>query len=147
MTEEDIGRDSSILYTFPSLEWSHELMNRLNADARFKSVGGRWEGDVNLYIEGLPGARNTQVIYIDSWHGTCRSVDFSTEEAARPAAFKIKAPLENWKRVLSQEIGPIQAMISGQVRVYGNLAYILRNVGGTQRMVEVAATIPTQFPV
>jgi putative sterol carrier protein len=49
-------------------------------------------------------------------------------------------------RILSQEIGPIQAMISGQVRAYGNMAYILRNVGGTQRMVEVAATIPTRYP-
>jgi putative sterol carrier protein len=135
-----------MIYTFPSLEWSKELMVRLNADAKFKAVGSRWEGDVNLYIEGVPGTQSSQVIYIDSWHGSCRGVDFKPEEDARPAAFQIKDPLNNWKRVLSQEIGPIQAMISGQVRVYGNLAYILRNVGGTQRMVEVAATIPTTFP-
>lgn len=145
ITQEDVKMGSPNLFTFPSLEWSNELMARLNADAKFKSVGGRWEGDVNLYIEGVPGARSSQVIYIDSWHGTCRGVDFSMEEQARPAAFQIKAPLANWKRILSQEIGPIQAMISGQVRVYGNLAYILRNVGGTQRMVEIAATIPTRF--
>lgn len=133
-------------YLFPSLEWSNELMLRLNADAKFKSVGSRWEGEVNLYVEDVPGARSSQVIYIDSWHGACRRVDFAMEEDARPAAFQIKAPLANWKRILSQEIGPIQAMISGQIRVYGNMVYILRNVGGTQRMVEVAATIPTQFP-
>jgi putative sterol carrier protein len=133
-------------YLFPSLKWATELMARLNADAKFKSVGSRWEGEVNLHIEGAPGVGSSQVIYIDSWHGTCRSVDFGIEEHARPAAFQIKAPLENWKRILAQEIGPIQAMISGQVRVYGNMVYILRNVGGTQRMVEVAATIPTHFP-
>ena len=145
MTQDNVERNRSITHTFPSLEWSTELMIRLNTDAKFKSVGSRWEGDVNLYIEGVPGARSSQVIYIDSWHGTCRGVDFCMEEDARPAAFQIKAPLGNWKRVLSQEIGPIQAMISGQVRVFGNLAYILRNVGSTQRMVEVAATIPTRF--
>lgn len=132
-------------YLFPSLEWATELMARLNADAKFKAVGSRWEGEVNLYIEGAPGA-GSQIIFIDSWHGVCRGVDFSTEEAARPAAFQIKAPLANWQRILSQEIGPIQAMISGQVRVYGNMVYILRNVAGTQRMVEVAATIPTRYP-
>lgn len=136
----------STTFLFPSLAWSTELMQRLNADHKFKSVGNHWEGEVNLFIERVPGATSSQVIFIDSWHGVCREVDFCPEEQARPAAFLIKAPLENWIRILSQEIGPIQAMISGQVRVYGNLAYILRNVGGTQRMVEVAATIPTQFP-
>jgi len=132
---------------FPSAEWANELMVLLNADAKFRAVGGNWEGDVNLFIEGVPGASGSQVIYIDTWHGRCRGVDFSDEASARSAAFRIKAPLQNWRRVLTQEIGPIQAMISGQIRVYGNLAYILRNVGGTQRMVEVAATIPTIWPL
>lgn len=131
---------------FPSIEWANELMVRLNADPKFRDVGSKWEGDVNLFVQDVPGTKSSQVIYIDSWHGTCRSVGFSDEEQAKAAAFQIKAPLANWKRVLTQEIGPIQAMLSGQVRVYGNLAYILRNVGGTQRMVEVAATIPTEWP-
>ena len=132
-------------FTFPSLEWSQELMARLNADAKFKAVGSKWEGNVNLYIENIPGPGHSQVIFIDSWHGTCRNVDFNPEEDARQAEFQIKAPLAVWKRILSQELGPIQAMMSGKVRVYGNMAYILRHVGSTQRMVEVAATIPTQF--
>lgn len=134
-------------YTFPSLEWSQELMNRLNADAKFKTTGRKWEGIVNLYVENMPDSEGSQVIYIDSWHGECRAVDFNPEEDAKPADFQIKAPIEVWKRVLSQELGPIQAMMSGKVRVYGNLAYILRHVGSTQRMVEVAATIPTRFPI
>lgn len=134
-------------FTFPSLEWSQELMNRLNADAKFKIAGKKWEGIVNLYIENIPDSEGSQVIYIDSWHGMCRAVDFSLEEVAQPADFQIKAPIEVWKSILSQELGPIQAMMSGKVRVYGNLAYILRHVGSTQRMVEVAATIPTRFPI
>ena len=133
-------------FTFPSLEWSQELMARLNVDEKFKNAGSKWEGEVNLYIENVPGTNSSQVIYIDSWHGVCKGVDFCGEADAKSAAFQIKAPLENWKRVLSREIGPIQAMMSGQVRVYGNLTYILRNVGATQRMVEIAATIPTVFP-
>jgi putative sterol carrier protein len=134
-------------YRFPSTEWANELMARLNADAKFKAVGSKWEGEVNLFVEGVPGVNGSQVIYLDTWHGTCRGVDFSDEAGVRLAAFQIKAPIHNWKRVLTQEIGPIQAMLSGQVRVYGNLAYILRNVGGTQRIVEVAATIPTDWPI
>lgn len=133
-------------YRFPSIEWANELMARLNADAKFKTVGSRWEGDVNLYIEDAPGVAGSHVIYIDMWHGECRDVAVGDEVSARPAAFRIKAPLAHWRRVLAQEIGPIQAMVSGQIRVYGNLAYILRNVGGTQRLVEIAATIPTIWP-
>ena len=134
-------------YLFPSLEWSTELMLRLNADAKFKSVGSRWEGEVNLYVEGAPGVGGSQVIYIDSWHGTCRRVRFRHGRGcqARPRS-KSRRRLPTGSGSCAQEIGPIQAMISGQIRVYGNMVYILRNVGGTQRMVEVAATIPTQFP-
>jgi putative sterol carrier protein len=132
---------------FPSAEWVEELMVRLNADAEFKRVGSKWEGDVNLFIEKVPGLHQSQVIYLDTWHGACRAVGIGDEGNMKPAAFAIKAPLVNWKAVLTQEIGPIQAMMSGRVRVYGNLAYILRNVGGTSRIVEVAATIPTDWPV
>jgi putative sterol carrier protein len=130
---------------FPSAEWVEELMVRLNADEEFKRVGSKWEGDVNIVVEPGPGLPESQVIYLDTWHGSCRSVGVSDESGKRPAQFEIKAPLVNWKSVLTQEIGPIQAMMSGKVRVYGNLAYILRNVGSTSRLVEVAATIPTEW--
>jgi len=133
-------------YIFPSREWADEFMIMLNGDEEFAKAGAKWEGDINLVIQGLPGKDSGDVIYLDLWHGTCRGVDYKDEKEARPAAFRIVAPLANWKRVINKQIGPIPAMVSGQLKVYGNLAYILRHVLSSQRMVECAVKMNTVFP-
>lgn len=121
-------------------------MDLLNEDEEFAKAGANWEGDINFVIQNLPGKDSSDIIYLDLWHGTCRGVDYMDEKDARPAAFRIVAPLANWKRVINKQIGPIPAMVSGQLKVYGNLAYILRHVLSSQRMVECAVRMNTVFP-
>lgn len=133
-------------YVFPSREWADEFMVVLNGDEEFAKAGEKWEGDINFVIQDMPGKDTSEVIYLDLWHGTCRGVDYMEEKDARPAAFKIVAPLANWKRVIKKQIGPIPAMVSGQLKVYGNLAYVLRHVASSQRMVECAVSMNTIFP-
>jgi len=133
-------------YVFPSREWADEFMVQLNMDKDFAKAGEKWEGDINLVIQNLPGTGAGEVIFLDLWHGTCRAVDYMAESDARKAAFDIIAPLGNWKRVIKKQIGPIPAMVSGQLKVKGNLPYILRYVVAAQRMVECAVRLNTIFP-
>ena len=133
-------------YIFPSRKWADVFMDLLNEDEEFAKAGANWEGDINFVIQNLPGKDSSDIIYLDLWHGTCRGVDYMDEKDARPAAFRIVAPLANWKRVINKQIGPIPAMVSGQLKVYGNLAYILRHVLSSQRMVECAVKMNTVFP-
>ena len=133
-------------YIFPSREWADVFMDLLNEDEEFAKAGANWEGDINFVIQNLPGKDSSDIIYLDLWHGTCRGVDYMDEKDARPAAFRIVAPLANWKRVINNQIGSIPAMVSGQLKVYGNLAYILRHVLSSQRMVECAVKMNTVFP-
>lgn len=133
-------------YIFPSRKWADVFMDLLNEDEEFAKAGANWEGDINFVIQNLPGKDSSDIIYLDLWHGTCRGVDYMDEKDARPAAFRIVAPLANWKRVINKQIGPIPAMVSGQLKVYGNLAYILRHVLSSQRMVECAVRMNTVFP-
>jgi len=135
-----------VAYIFPSREWADVFMDLLNEDEEFAKAGANWEGDINFVIQNLPGKDSSDIIYLDLWHGTCRGVDYMDEKDARPAAFRIVAPLANWKRVINKQIGPIPAMVSGQLKVYGNLAYILRHVLSSQRMVECAVRMNTVFP-
>ena len=76
------------------------------------------------------------VLWIDLWHGRCR--DAKEAAAAQPieAPYTIHAPLANWKKVITKKLGPTQAMISGQLRVKGNLAHILKYVKAAQELVE-----------
>jgi len=133
-------------HKFPSAEWVAEFMVQVNSDEEYAKSAQTWEGDLNFIIEGVPGADKPLVIYVDLWHGKCRNATFTDEASAQPAAFKIKAPLANWKRVISKEIGPVPAMVSGQLKVHGNLAYILRHVRAAQDLVECATRVDTEFP-
>ena len=134
-------------HTFPSAEWVAELVEQVNSDEAYAKAASTWEGDLNFVIEGVPGSDQSLVIYMDLWHGKCRDARFTDETAAPSAAFKINGPLANWKRVITKQIGPIPALVSGQLKVHGNLAYILRHVRAAQQLVECATRVETEFPI
>jgi len=133
-------------YLFPSLEWANAYMQALNTDEGYARAGATWEGDLNFVIEGVPGHAANPVIYLDMWHGKCRGVGFTDEAGMKPAAFRINSSLANWKKVINKQMGPIPGMVSGQLRVHGNLPYILRHVASATAMVECAGRVPTEFP-
>ncbi len=133
-------------HRFPSAEWVAEFAAQINSDEEYAKSASLWEGDLNFIIEDVPGAEKPLVVYLDLWHGKCRGAHFTDEAAAPAAAFKINAPLANWKRVITKQIGPVPAMISGQLKVHGNLAYTLRYVRAAQQLVECATRVDTEFP-
>jgi len=133
-------------HKFPSADWVAELVAQINSDEEYARAASTWEGDLNFMIEDAPGADKPLVIYLDLWHGKCRGARFTDEASAPAAAFKINAPLANWRRVIAKQIGPVPAMVSGQLKVRGNLTYILRHVRAAQQLVECATRIDTEFP-
>jgi len=134
-------------HTFPSAEWVAELERQINASEAYAQAARTWEGDLTFVIEGVPGADKPMVIYLDLWHGKCRSARAGDEAAVPAAKFKINAPIGNWKRVITKQIGPIPAIVSGQLRLHGNLAYVMRHVRAAQELVECATRVDTEFPV
>ncbi len=134
-------------HTFPSAEWVAELVEQVNSSEDYAEAASTWEGDLNFVIEDVPGSDQPLVIYVDLWHGKCRSGRLTDEASAPSAAFTIHAPLANWKRVINKQIGPVPALVSGQLKVHGNLAYILRHVRAAQQLVECATRVDTVFPI
>lgn len=134
-------------FKFPSAEWVAELVQHLNSDKDYEAAARTWEGDLNFVIDDVPGLDEPVVIYMDLWHGKCRDARLTAEAASPSAAYTISAPLANWKRVITRQIGPIPALVSGQLKVQGNLAYILRHVRAAQQLVECATRVETEFPI
>lgn len=54
-------------FKFPSAEWTEQFINEVNGNESYASAAKNWEGDISLVIDG-GGA-----IYLDLWHGKCRS--------------------------------------------------------------------------
>jgi putative sterol carrier protein len=113
---------------FPTPEWVQTLMEKLNADAHYADVARNWEGDMLFQID--PGGPLTQglIFYLDLWHGKCRDAYVLSGGRETKAAFTLRAPYENYVRLLKSEWEPLQALMTRKLSVQGNFGLLMRNV-------------------
>lgn len=48
---------------------------------------------------------------------------------------------------MTRQLDPMQAMMTGQLRLQGNMAMVMKNVRAAKELVESCTRIPTIFPV
>ena len=113
---------------FPSIEWLKELENKLNTDERYAQIASKWEGDMCFVIEPDGNLQETFVMYLDLWHGKCRSTAAGTDPALYKSAFTLKAGYGNFARVIKGELDPMQALLTRKLDLKGNMAVIMRSV-------------------
>jgi putative sterol carrier protein len=132
---------------FATSEWAAALKDAINASATYRDAARTWEGDFWFIVEPAEGRPESdrRLMYLDLWHGECRTAVLAQSEAEWTPEFRIWAPPRNWRRVINREIDPIRALMTNQLRLKGNLAKIMRNVRAAQELVLCAANVPTNF--
>lgn len=113
---------------FPTQEWLQSLMDKLNSDEKYAQVARNWEGDMAFQIEPGKIMAESLTFYLDLWHGKCRSVSVVDEPQLLKAAFVLKAPYENYVRLLKGEWEPMQALMTRKLSVQGNMIVLMRSV-------------------
>jgi putative sterol carrier protein len=126
-------------YKFPSPEWVVEFEKQINGSDAYANAAKTWEGDITLVIENGPG------IYLDLWHGKCRSAEFLPDPNSKAPEFKIEADMEKWKKVLANKLDPVQGMVTRQIKLDGNLVKIMKNVKAAQELVRCATKVDTTY--
>ena len=113
---------------FPSPEWLSELNQKLNTDSKYAQVARNWEGDMIIVIEPSGLLKETVTYYLDLWHGQCRNSYIIQSGQQAKAAFTLKAPFDNYVKLLKSELDPMQALLTRKIGVQGNMAILMRNV-------------------
>jgi putative sterol carrier protein len=114
---------------FPSEAWVNAAKDKLNSDARYAQIAKNWEGDIRFVIDPDGSLAEPCWIYLDLWHGTCRDAYLETPvNEVKKTAFTLKAPYENFVRILKGELDPMQAMLTRKLVVQGNMAVMMRSV-------------------
>jgi putative sterol carrier protein len=113
---------------FPSTEWMQAIIDKLNTDEKYARIARKWEGDLRFILEPDDTLKETMWLYFDLWHGKCRDAYVEEQSSSKDPAFTLKAPYGNFVKVLSGEVGPMQAMMSRMLAVRGSMAYFMRNV-------------------
>jgi len=135
------------MYPFPSDEWIKAMMQDLNRSQSYKEAAKNWEGDFYFIIEPGGTLTETVVLYMDLWHGECRDAFQVGKVDELKPAFQLKGPVTIWKKVMTKQLDPMQAMMTGQLKLTGNMAMVMKNVRAAKELVESCTRIPTKFPV
>ena len=122
-------------------------MQDLNNSESYAESARTWEGDFFFIAEPGGELRDSVTLYMDLWHGKCRDAYQVNGQKALSPAFVISAPVANWKKVMTKQLDPIQAMMTGQLKLRGNMAVIMRYVRAAKELVESCTRIPTIFPI
>ncbi len=131
---------------FPSAEWLNELQAKLNGDAHYNQVAGRWEGDLIFDIRPSGSLQQPLALYVDLWHGKCRGVEYAADMAAHTkTAFVLSSAYDNFTAILLGKLDPMTAMLTSKLKVTGSMAYMMRNVPTVLDFVRCAREITTQI--
>ncbi len=135
------------MFPFATPAWAAALQAAINASPAYREAARNWEGDFWFVVEPADGeeANARALIYVDLWHGACRLCELAADETARMPEFRISGNRRNWQRVVQREIDPIRALMTGSLRLKGNMAKVMRNVKAAQELVLCASAVPTAF--
>jgi putative sterol carrier protein len=132
---------------FPSDVWVKALMEDLNASQAYADAAKNWEGDFFFIIEPAGAMTAPVTLYMDLYHGKCRDAFEVIEADPREPVFRLKGPVATWKKVMTKKLDPMQALMTGQLKLTGNMAMVMRNVRAAKELVESCTRVPTDFPL
>ncbi len=127
-------------------DWARAWGEALNGSATYRQAAATWEGSIAVVVDdgsGLPGP----AVFLDVWHGDCRAARVGTTTDVAGADYVLEAAPAAWKQVLSSQVSPIMALMTGQVRLArGELTRLLPYTAAAKTLVDLAGQLDTEFP-
>jgi putative sterol carrier protein len=132
--------------TFATDEWAKALMAEVNASEAYKKAAANWEGDFYFVIPKGQGIAEDTYLYLDLWHGQARDAYLVADPSAKSVAFELSAPLDVWRKVLEKKVDPIRGIMSGQLKLKGNMMTVLKQPKAATELVAAAMKVDTAWP-
>lgn len=126
-------------------------MEVLNNDKEYNAAAKDWEDPITLLVTNLPPAvreffKSEQTgAWLDLYHGKCRAFELVKSAEEKQAPIIITGSYENMKKVALGKLNPTVAVMTGQLKVKGNLAKLLANAAASSAFVNALKKVPTEF--
>ena len=130
---------------FGSAEWVKALENELNTSQAYEDAAKTWEGDFYFVVDPEGVVTQPMYLYMDLWHGKCRDAFVAADKNTKSPAFVMSGQYTKWKKVVSAQLDPIQALMTGQLKLKGNMVMVMKNVKAAQEIVRACTRIETEF--
>jgi len=130
---------------FPTDAWIKALSDQLNQSESYERSARDWEGDFVFIVRPDEAYAETAYLYLGLYHGKSPSAAMVESEEERDVEFVIGAPFSTWRRVIEGKLDPIQGMMTGRLKLSGNLMKIMRYPKAAQEIVACCAKVPTDW--
>ncbi len=131
---------------FGSAEWVQALHEELNNSQAYFDSAKNWEGDFYFVVEPDGPIAETIYMYMDLWHGKSREACLVTDPKQKTPAFIMSGKYGKWKLVVTAKLDPIQGLMTGQLKLKGNMPMVMKNVKAAQEIVRACTRVDTEFP-
>jgi putative sterol carrier protein len=131
---------------FASQEWLDSLKKALETSQAYKEAAKNWEGDIYFIVEPDASYKQRNIMYLDLWHGECREASVITDENEKSPKYRILGPFTNWKQILNKKVDPVQSMMTGKIKVKGDMAQIMKMPRAAVELVNCATAFEAIFP-
>lgn len=135
-------------YIYFTPEWVTLYEKIIQEDAEYREAAKDWEGTVVLHVEAAPdyGLDVDLYVFMDLWHGDCRSIRIVPPDAGEAGDFVITGSLERWTQIGKKELDSTKGMMQGKLKLKGDLPTIVRAVRASQRLTDLSAEVGGKFP-
>ena len=145
---------------FMSPEWLDLYKDALNNNKAYAKAASWWTGDF-IFIVRASGKLDHDIFgFIGLTHGKCTGVkpiktedEYQVVKPGESASSKDKVAVEYvyeakydaWLKILKGELDPVRGLLSGQARIVGDMAKILKATDAAKELVRTSTMIDTQF--
>jgi putative sterol carrier protein len=133
------------MYEFGTDEWLSAFREAINSSQAYADAARTWEGDFYFIVDPEGTIEEEIVLYVDLWHGKCRTTERVAGRSVKEPEFVINAPESVWRKVIEKQLDPIQGMMTRQLKLKGNMVKIMKAVKAAKELVECTTQVPTRF--
>jgi len=136
------GMNMSDLHAYLSPSWRDEALRRLQTELTPERMNNVSTAMSNIY-KNCPGGAD-MFLFVECKDGKVTRVETGTGEPPQ-AEFLITGNYETFARISRAELGAQKALMTGKLKLKGNLAKALKLAAVSDRLNKVLAQIPTQY--
>jgi putative sterol carrier protein len=129
--------------------WARAWGEELRRSDLYRTAAAGWEGSILMVLESGEGLElvEDRPVLLDLRHGECRDARAASAADREAAPFVLTAGARVWKRLLTADLDPLFAVMSGKLRLdRGNVARLLPYTQAAKEMVAAARRIEAGYP-
>ena len=145
---------------FMSEEWLELYENALNTNEAYTKAASWWTGDFIFIARASGNLDHDLIIFVGLSHGKCTGIKtISSEDEFEvvapggspsssdkiPVEYIYESSYDTWKKILSGELDPIRGLLSGQAKLTGEMAKVLKATDAAKELVRSATFVDTEF--